>query len=447
MDTPASYAASALQQRSTPSIPNILAYGVSPPSFSPTPKHLQKQHPQTLISTTSMPSPLQRPSAEAGDSQYGGYLDGQQSTISSEADFGKDDTSQTPGESSARRRNINSSKRAAQNRAAQRAFRLRRERYVAGLEEKARSYDRLEAAYIEMQRENLQLRSRLNKIQSENSILRTHLTAAGTHASSPSPPTASTTALVPRQTSSIVSDRGTQHVGMRPQAPIRPPSESSYQYSGHQQPQYYRAQYPHYHPRHYDHPSAPPPTTFQDNPQLQRGPIHHHPHHHKSTVYRQPSPGGAHQPYHHHRPQQQQQQQQHTIYYHHQVRREHSLPQNSAGSHSPALTEGRLLRPEPMHPTAFASPAERTTSPGGMWDCPAAADRVSSPAVGASLFKMPMSSETAASGSSAAAAHMLPSVRELTMSIGAMLPTSPHVDRAQPAQPQFQVEGTASRQK
>ncbi|KAJ1874233.1 hypothetical protein LPJ71_011696, partial [Coemansia sp. S17] len=63
--------------------------------------------------------------------------------MSSEPDYAQDDGSQIPDDANARRRSINSSKRAAQNRAAQRAFRLRRERYVTSLEEKARNYDRL----------------------------------------------------------------------------------------------------------------------------------------------------------------------------------------------------------------------------------------------------------------------------------------------------------------
>ncbi|KAJ2682542.1 hypothetical protein H4R19_007112, partial [Coemansia spiralis] len=87
--------------------------------------------------------------------------DGQPHPPAHESEYTNEGSAQSPAESSPRRRNINSSKRAAQNRAAQRAFRLRRERYVAGLEEKARNYDRLEAALLDAQRENYHLRARL----------------------------------------------------------------------------------------------------------------------------------------------------------------------------------------------------------------------------------------------------------------------------------------------
>ncbi|KAJ2559698.1 hypothetical protein GGH95_004916, partial [Coemansia sp. RSA 1836] len=126
------------------------------------------------------------------------FADGQHSTLSSEADFAQDDGSLLPGDANARRRSINSSKRAAQNRAAQRAFRLRRERYVASLEEKARSYDRLEAGYMDIQRENQQLRAHLQRSIAENAALHAHLATSapvspslsGNLASTPFSPTA-----------------------------------------------------------------------------------------------------------------------------------------------------------------------------------------------------------------------------------------------------------------
>ncbi|KAJ2009670.1 hypothetical protein GGI04_000242 [Coemansia thaxteri] len=109
---------------------------------------------------------------------HAAFADGQQISVLSEPDFAKEDSAQPSGDASSRRRGINSSKRAAQNRAAQRAFRLRRERYVTGLEEKARNYDRLEAAYLDMQRENHQLRNRLNKAYSDIAALQTHLASS-----------------------------------------------------------------------------------------------------------------------------------------------------------------------------------------------------------------------------------------------------------------------------
>ncbi|KAJ1799499.1 hypothetical protein LPJ59_001785 [Coemansia sp. RSA 2399] len=433
MDNPASYTHPALQQRSTPTIQSILAYGVSSSSLPPSPKHLQRHHPQNIAAIT-MPGAAPGLLAEPIASQSAPN-DGQLSTISSEADFYKDDnTHPSGGESSTRRRNINSSKRAAQNRAAQRAFRLRRERYVAGLEEKARSYDRLEAAYMEMQRENIQLRSRLNKLYSENSILRNHL-ATGTHASSPSPPNVATAPFMPTQAPTAAPDRATHHAALRPPPPTHHQPESEYQYSTHQQPHTYHEHYhPRYHQRHHDH----SPAIYQDNPQRPHGAFHR-----QSTVHRQPSPAGAQQPYHHNSVHRR----------HYPIRREHSLPQNTAGPRSPAPTERHLMRPEPIPPpSAFASPVERMSSPGGMWDggmaaAVAAADRAQSPEVAPRPYNPQMSSETASSSSSAAAAHMLPSVRELTMSIGTMLPTSPHADHGLPAQPQFHAEGISSHRK
>ncbi|KAJ2288689.1 hypothetical protein IWW55_006453, partial [Coemansia sp. RSA 2706] len=119
------------------------------------------------------------------------------------------------GDSGARRRSINSSKRAAQNRAAQRAFRLRRERYVAGLEEKARNFDRLEAAYLDIQRENFQLRSRLHKLQSENTAMRAHLGAASAPVS-PSPVGTMPTSFSPAAAMSSAAHPLSQHPGTRP---------------------------------------------------------------------------------------------------------------------------------------------------------------------------------------------------------------------------------------
>ncbi|KAJ2390123.1 hypothetical protein GGI23_005686, partial [Coemansia sp. RSA 2559] len=293
MDNPASYTHPALQQRPTPTIQSILAYGVPSSSLSPSPKHLQRHHPQNLAAIP-MPGAAPGTPAEPIASQCVS-ADGQQSTISSEADFGKDDnTHPSGGESGTRRRNINSSKRAAQNRAAQRAFRLRRERYVAGLEEKARSYDRLEAAYMEMQRENFQLRSRLNKIHSENSVLRNHLAAGSTHASSPSPPNAATASFMPTQTPTVAPDRvGTHHAALRQPPPMHHRPEPEYQYSTPQQSHTYHEHYPRYHQRHHDHSPAP----YQDSPQRPHGAFHR-----QSAAQRQLSPAGAQQPPYHHNP-------------------------------------------------------------------------------------------------------------------------------------------------
>ncbi|KAJ2554634.1 hypothetical protein EV175_002527 [Coemansia sp. RSA 1933] len=379
-----------------------------------------------------MPGTAMGPSIESTTGQNV-YADGQQSTISSEADFGRDDNGHpSGGESSTKRRNINSSKRAAQNRAAQRAFRLRRERYVAGLEEKARSYDRLEAAYIEMQRENFQLRSRLNKIQTENSILRNHL-AAGTHAASPSPPNAATVSFMSAQAPTPAPARAAHHAPLRPPPPTHHQSEPEYQYSSmHQQPHGYHDHYSRYHQRSHDQPSSP---AYQNNIQRPPGPFRHQP-----AIHRQPSPAGAHQPYHHPSSQQHSAHQQH-----YPIRREHSLPQNIANPHSPAPAERHIMRPEPIPPpTAFTSPVEHIASPSGTAVAAIAADNVPLPEANACPYNLPVSSETASSSSSANAAHLLPSVREITMSIGTMLPTSPHPDHGEGGAGSFRKGGGSS---
>ncbi|KAJ1961493.1 hypothetical protein GGI12_003218, partial [Dipsacomyces acuminosporus] len=96
-------------------------------------------------------------------------LESRHDVTSSGADSAIDNTIHSPAiESLHKRRSINSSKRAAQNRAAQRAFRQRRERYVANLEEKARQYDKLEAAFLDLQKSNYELLARLREAHAEN---------------------------------------------------------------------------------------------------------------------------------------------------------------------------------------------------------------------------------------------------------------------------------------
>ncbi|KAI9503330.1 hypothetical protein BX070DRAFT_235024 [Coemansia spiralis] len=426
-----------------------MAFGTPSPPLPLVPK----QH-QGLTTANTVPTPLFL-SVETTNNQTTS-IDGQNSTISPEIDFGKEDSAQPSGESGSRRRNINSSKRAAQNRAAQRAFRLRRERYVASLEEKARSYDRLEAAYLDIQRENYQLRSRLNKIQSENAILRTHL-AAGAHVSSQSPPSAVTPSFLQTSTPVTDSSRMPRHhnAGLRP-----PPQEPNYQYhhhthNSHQLPQHHSHYPASYHQRRCDYQSTV--TVRQDdNPQCLQGYSHSQPTVH-STASHTPSgpslPPSSSMQYRRHQPPVQQRS---------MLQREHSLPHTlNPHSPTPASTpaEGLAMRFEPetapVHSASsvasFASPVERMPSPGGMWDNAAAAaaaaavGNASSPAMGMPPHKPLTSSETTSSSSSATAAQMLPSVREITMSIGALLPTSPHSDRSLPPPSQFSSESADNR--
>ncbi|KAJ2498782.1 hypothetical protein GGH96_004066 [Coemansia sp. RSA 1972] len=414
MDRPASYVPPAQQQgpASVSSIQNILAFNhPSPPRL---PDLLQ---PQCVVV---------EPSTSQGTS-----IGGRQYINTSEPDFANEDSGQPSVDGGSRRRSINSSKRAAQNRAAQRAFRLRRERYVAGLEEKARSFDRLEAAYMDIQRENYQLRSRLHKIQTENTALRSHMATSAPV--SPSPSSMVSASFSPMASMPPVAHPLSQHPGIRPVALVEP--ENYYHY-GHlrsyhqQQPQPIQQQK--WQQQHTQHPVQSDCPSFAHvyvNPAQPISPmpssvsIHTHVAHHApphppgseavaaGTNYRPRSPSGL------NRSGLQQK----------QFHRDRSLP-NTLNLHSPlpnAVSASHLN--VPISATAGHS-AERV-----QWDHAPGID-ASSPAT-EPLPQKPMANpESASSGSSATTAPTLPSVREITMSIGAMLPSGPHIDCGPPAQ-------------
>ncbi|KAK4619659.1 Putative transcription factor kapC [Fulvia fulva] len=64
------------------------------------------------------------------------------------------------------KRELSTSKRAAQNRAAQRAFRQRKEGYIKKLEEQVKDYQNMEQNYKALQNENYQLREYILSLQS-----------------------------------------------------------------------------------------------------------------------------------------------------------------------------------------------------------------------------------------------------------------------------------------
>ncbi|THC99176.1 hypothetical protein EYZ11_001351 [Aspergillus tanneri] len=64
------------------------------------------------------------------------------------------------------KRPLSTSKRAAQNRAAQRAFRQRKESYIRKLEEQVKEFDRMSDGYKALQTENYQLREYIINLQS-----------------------------------------------------------------------------------------------------------------------------------------------------------------------------------------------------------------------------------------------------------------------------------------
>jgi len=64
------------------------------------------------------------------------------------------------------KRELSTSKRAAQNRAAQRAFRQRKEGYIKKLEEQVKEFQNMESNYKLLQNENYQLREYILNLQS-----------------------------------------------------------------------------------------------------------------------------------------------------------------------------------------------------------------------------------------------------------------------------------------
>ncbi|KAJ2747821.1 hypothetical protein GGI20_000116 [Coemansia sp. BCRC 34301] len=423
------------------------------------------------------------------------FADGQHGTISSEHDYAQDDGSQILDDASARRRSINSSKRAAQNRAAQRAFRLRRERYVSSLEEKARNYDRLEAVYVDLQRENHQLRVHLQRSLAENAALHAHLAT-----SAPVSPSLSGTLAMPFTPTTPISGTLAQQQShhqprtMEPSLYHRQPPQQQKSHALQQQQQH--QQQSHHHQshslsqdqlRHTGRRSACSENSssyaFGYTQAARHSPLHTSTsptsHHHPPIFHSRPPPPSQQQqqpatapalslP--HRRPQSpsgaQYQQQQHAGILPIQLRREHSLQHpdsnspplgaTAAGmSHtalSPIQTFGSTRRFESLHasssaPIALASSAECTSSPSGTWDNGAASMEAFTTATKASpqYRPPPVGSESASSCSSATAAQMLPSVREITMSIGALLPTSPHSDHSPPSRQKLGQDSTASK--
>ena len=67
------------------------------------------------------------------------------------------------------------SKRAAQNRAAQRAFRQRKERYIKSLEQKANDYDLSQSIIADLRKENIYLRDYVVRLQNEVDSLNSEL--------------------------------------------------------------------------------------------------------------------------------------------------------------------------------------------------------------------------------------------------------------------------------
>ncbi|KAH9909081.1 hypothetical protein F4778DRAFT_793120 [Xylariomycetidae sp. FL2044] len=77
-----------------------------------------------------------------------------------------DEAGGAPGSSPAAKRELSQSKRAAQNRAAQRAFRQRKEHYIKKLEQQVRDFGELEHSFKVIQNDNYALRQYVIDLQS-----------------------------------------------------------------------------------------------------------------------------------------------------------------------------------------------------------------------------------------------------------------------------------------
>ncbi|KAJ2845210.1 hypothetical protein IWW36_004875, partial [Coemansia brasiliensis] len=355
--------------------------------------------PPPLLQQTRHHELVQSPRLPGEPCSKGTPDDRPQITIS-EPDVANDDGTHHSADPNSRRRSINSSKRAAQNRAAQRAFRLRRERYVAGLEEKARNFDRLEAAFMDIQRENYQLRASLHKLQSENAAMRAHL-ATGT----PLSPPPSSIASAPFSPVTVMPPYPpTQNPSARPLALTDSGTHSHYAGPSHQLHQQKRPfQYVQQHPAQpefasnvhgYSTHAISHATPFQ--PPM-------------SSAYPSHSPGDPH---------------------HHSIKRfqrDSSLPRTL----DPYSPMPNVVLAGQLHASASTATSmiEKAPSPRASRDSGPGID-TASPATEPLPHKQSTNLETASSSS--AVAPMLPSVREITMSIGAMLPSGFRVDHSQP---------------
>ncbi|EUC31099.1 hypothetical protein COCCADRAFT_6984 [Bipolaris zeicola 26-R-13] len=144
---------SAAQDQSKPTIEmslreHLLAAGAGQPAVQPLPQHpTHSQHPH----------PPSQP--HAIDPAIGGPTSYDMSA------GGPDDGNTSEGRSKGRRE-LSTSKRAAQNRAAQRAFRQRKEEYIKQLKDQVKEFEQLCELYKTLQTENYQLRDYIINLQS-----------------------------------------------------------------------------------------------------------------------------------------------------------------------------------------------------------------------------------------------------------------------------------------
>jgi len=125
-------------------------------------------------------TPLQDESSGATNAVTDPSLGQTGNTASGQSDPSKPNPPTTSGG-----RTLNQNKRAAQNRAAQRAFRQRKERYIKTLEEKATRYDLAEIQLGDLRKENVYLRDYVVRLQNEVDSLNSELGRAPMFATGP----------------------------------------------------------------------------------------------------------------------------------------------------------------------------------------------------------------------------------------------------------------------
>src|SRR5271170_7235695 len=123
----------------------------------PPPQTIFSLHPDPATTTQTPPGPTLPPSTTVP------------------ADTPKDSSDTTPQNTGSAGRQLATSKRAAQNRAAQRAFRHRKERYIKSLEEKANHHDLSQSVIADLRKENIYLRDYVVRLQNEVDSLNTEL--------------------------------------------------------------------------------------------------------------------------------------------------------------------------------------------------------------------------------------------------------------------------------
>ncbi|KAL7628902.1 hypothetical protein AAE478_000418 [Parahypoxylon ruwenzoriense] len=123
-------------------------------------------HPQLRTASTGVSAPdiMQRGASPPSD-EAGPVSGSPVATMAAQSLLGHDpDDSVTDGRKA--KRELSQSKRAAQNRAAQRAFRQRKEHYIKKLEQQVRDYGEMELSFKAIQNDNYALREYVIQLQS-----------------------------------------------------------------------------------------------------------------------------------------------------------------------------------------------------------------------------------------------------------------------------------------